>query len=63
MKLLIMSKYFPQHPVLKHPQSSLFVRDQVSHPYRTTGKVIVLNIQIFTFFDWKSEVKRFWIEW
>jgi hypothetical protein len=23
--------------------SSLIVRDQVSHPYRTTGKIIVLN--------------------
>jgi hypothetical protein len=27
--------------------SSLNVRDQVSHPYRTTGKITVLNIQIF----------------
>jgi hypothetical protein len=37
------SKYSPQHPVLKHLSlySSLNVRDQVSHPYRTTGKIIV----------------------
>jgi hypothetical protein len=31
------SKYSPQHPVLKHPQS-LNTIGQVSHPYRTTGK-------------------------
>jgi hypothetical protein len=35
------SKYFPQHPVLCF---SLNVRDQVSHPYRTTGKLIVLSL-------------------
>jgi hypothetical protein len=31
--------------------SSLNVRDQVSHPYRTTGKIIVLYILIFMFLD------------
>jgi hypothetical protein len=30
--------------------SSLNVRDQVSHPHRTTGKIIVLHILIFTIF-------------
>jgi hypothetical protein len=30
--------------------SSLNVRDQVSHPYRTTGKIMVLYILIFKFF-------------
>jgi hypothetical protein len=45
------SKYSPQHPVLKHPSlcSYLSDRDQVSHPHRTTGKIIMLHILIFNF--------------
>jgi hypothetical protein len=33
-----------QNCVLKHPQSSssLNVRDQVSHPYKTTGRIMVI---------------------
>jgi hypothetical protein len=31
--------------------TSLIVRDHVSHPYRTTDKVVVLYILIFTFID------------
>jgi hypothetical protein len=31
--------------------SSLGVRDQVSHPYKTTGKIIVLYTLIFVFLD------------
>jgi hypothetical protein len=27
------------------------VRDQVSHPYKTTGNIIVLYILIFVFLD------------
>jgi hypothetical protein len=43
----------PQNPVLKHPQS--YWRDQVSHPYLTTGKMTVLNISVLAF----REDKRF----
>jgi hypothetical protein len=38
--------------------SSFNVRDQVSHPYRTTGKIIVFYILVFKFFvtgDTKTE--------
>ena len=37
-------KYSPQHPILNTP---LNVSDQVSHPYKTTGKIIVLYILTF----------------
>jgi hypothetical protein len=42
---------------------SLNVRDQVSHPYRTKGKIIVLYILIFRFFNSRREDRRFWTEW
>ena len=36
-------------PVVEHPVSvSLNVRNQVSHPYKTTGKVIVVCLLIFS---------------
>jgi hypothetical protein len=38
------------------------VRDQVSHPYNTTGKITVLYILIFRFSDIRREDKRFWTE-
>jgi phosphate starvation-inducible membrane PsiE len=38
--------------------SSLVVRDQVAHPYRTTGKIIVFYILIFRLFDSATGRKR-----
>jgi hypothetical protein len=35
--------------------SSLNVRDQVSHPYKTTGTIIVLRILTFMFLDSRQE--------
>jgi hypothetical protein len=43
--------------------SSLNIRDQVSHPYRTTGKMIVLYILIFKFFGSRGEDRRFLTVW
>ena len=43
--------------------SSRNVKDQVSHPYKTTGKIVVLYILIFKFFDSNLEDKRFCTEW
>jgi len=38
-------------------RSSLTLRDQVSHPYKTTCKNIILHIFIFAFLgDWKTEL-------
>jgi hypothetical protein len=37
--------------------------NQVSHSYRTTGKIIILYIIIFMFLDSRREDKGFWTEW
>ena len=42
---------------------SLIVGDHVSHPYRTTGNIILLYILIFIFSASKLEDKRFYTEW
>jgi hypothetical protein len=38
--------------------SSLNVRDQVSHPYKTTGRIMILSILTFTFLDSRHKDKR-----
>jgi hypothetical protein len=40
--------------------SSLKVRDQVTYPYSTTGKITVLYI-LFRFFIWAGKTKYFWL--
>jgi hypothetical protein len=54
-------KYSTLHLVLKtlNLYSSLNVRDQVSHPYKTTGKMIALYNIIFTLLDARQEDGRF----
>jgi hypothetical protein len=44
-------------------RSSLDVRDQVSHPYKTTGRIIVLYILTFMFLDSRLEDERLWTQW
>jgi hypothetical protein len=46
-----------------HLRSSLNVRDQVSHPYKTTGRITVLYILTFKFLDNRREDRRLWTEW
>jgi hypothetical protein len=40
--------------------SSLNVRDQVSHPYKTTGRIIALYILTVKFLDSRREDRRLW---
>jgi hypothetical protein len=58
-----MPKYSPQRSVLRHPQTSLPVKDQVSQPHKTTGKIIVLYVLIFKSVDRRRQDKRFSAEW
>jgi len=41
----------------------LYASDHISHPYKTTGKILILYILIFILFDSKLEDKRFCTEW
>jgi hypothetical protein len=38
--------------------SSLHVRDQVSHPYKTTGSIMVLYVLNFAFLDSRREDRK-----
>jgi hypothetical protein len=42
-----------------NPYSSISMRNQVSHPYEETGKIIILYILIFRFSERRWEDKRF----
>jgi hypothetical protein len=62
--LFLRSKYSSQHALLKRPQSMfLKARDQLSHQYKTTFKVIVLYTLIFMFSYRRWEDKRFLTRW
>jgi hypothetical protein len=53
-------------PIPKYHHSlcfSLIVTDQVSNPYTTTRKMIVLYILIFILLGNKWDDRRFWTEW
>jgi hypothetical protein len=43
--------------------SSLNVRDQVSHPYKTTDRIMVFYILTFKFPGSRREDRRLWTEW
>jgi hypothetical protein len=43
--------------------SSLNITDQVSWPYKTSGRIMVLYILTFKFLDSRREDKRLWTDW
>jgi hypothetical protein len=54
------SEYSPWHPFVKYPQFMLSfrVRDKASHPYKTTGKVIVfLSFDLYVLVETYSNLK------
>jgi hypothetical protein len=64
--LIPLTSKYSHHPVLTNILclcSPLNVRDQVSHPYRTTGKIRVLCILIFTFYSSVEWRVTCWVAW
>ena len=57
---ILLSTVFPNTPSFISP--SIWVT-KFSHPYKTTGKIIVLHILIFVFLGIRLEDKRFCTEW
>jgi hypothetical protein len=60
------SKYFPQHPVLKHLHTMSFLNtgDQISRPYNTAGKIIIhqlIKINVYHQFTMHTFNARFQI--
>jgi hypothetical protein len=57
-------KHLPQYPGLENPSLSfsLNLREKASHPYKTTGKIIILNILMLIFLESKREDKLLWAE-
>jgi hypothetical protein len=58
------SKYSPKHLCQTPSAYALpLMWDQVSHPHKTTGRIMILYILTFTFLDSSQEDKRLWTEW
>jgi len=56
--------YFPSPYSRKHTvRVPLNMKDQVSHPYQTTGTIRILHALNFIFLERGSEHKKFWPEW
>jgi hypothetical protein len=57
--IALRSKYIPQHPVLKHPQSVFFSLHEIpgSTPTETTSKIIVVYVFVFTRLDCRRETR------
>ena len=56
---MLRENYIPQQSYNLRLHLSPYMQDQVSHPYETTGKVIILYILIFIFLDIKLKDQIF----